>query len=68
VDSEGEGLRGDLSPVRRGCALAGWGDVRKHYFAVRKYLNVHELMAVGIANGMFDDRTCVLVRRIVPVC
>ena len=33
-------------------------DVRKHYFAVRKYLNVHELIAVGIKNGMFDDRTC----------
>jgi Domain of unknown function (DUF4760) len=33
-------------------------DVRKHYFAVRKYLNVHELIAVGIKNKMFDDRTC----------
>jgi Domain of unknown function (DUF4760) len=33
-------------------------DVRKHYFAVRKYLNVHELIAVGIKNGMFDGRTC----------
>jgi hypothetical protein len=23
-------------------------EVRKHYFAVRKYLNVHELVAIGI--------------------
>jgi len=33
-------------------------DVRKHHFAVRKYLNVHELIAVGIKDGMFDDRVC----------
>jgi hypothetical protein len=33
-------------------------DVRKSYFAVRRYLNIHELIAVGIKNGMFDDRTC----------
>ena len=33
-------------------------NVRKHYFAVRKYLNVHELIAVGIKTGMFDNRTC----------
>src|SRR5262245_48539538 len=33
-------------------------DVRKHYFAVRRYLNVHELIAVGIKNRMFDHRTC----------
>jgi hypothetical protein len=32
--------------------------IRKHYFAVRKYLNIHELIAVGIKNGMFHDRTC----------
>jgi len=32
--------------------------VRNHYFAVRKYLNLHELIAVGIKNGMFDGRTC----------
>ena len=32
--------------------------VRKHYFAVRRYLNIHELIAVGIKNGMFHDRTC----------
>jgi len=31
---------------------------RTHYFAVRKYLNLHELIAVGIKNKMFDDRTC----------
>jgi hypothetical protein len=30
----------------------------KPYFAVRQYLNVHELVAVGIKNGMFDDRIC----------
>lgn len=34
------------------------GEVRKHYFAVRRYLNVHELLAVGIANRMFDNRVC----------
>jgi hypothetical protein len=32
--------------------------VRNSYFAVRRYLNVHELIAVGIHNGMFDTRTC----------
>jgi hypothetical protein len=32
--------------------------IRKHYFSVRKYLNVHELIAVGIKSGMLDDRTC----------
>jgi hypothetical protein len=33
-------------------------DIRKHYVAVRRYLNIHELIAVGIKNGMFHDRTC----------
>jgi Domain of unknown function (DUF4760) len=33
-------------------------EVRKHYFAVRKYLNVHELVAIGIKTGMFDGQTC----------
>jgi hypothetical protein len=33
-------------------------EVRKDYFAVRKYLNVHELVAIGIKNGMFDNQTC----------
>jgi uncharacterized membrane protein len=33
-------------------------EVRKHYFAVRKYLNVHERVAIGIKNGMFNERTC----------
>ncbi len=32
--------------------------IRKHYFALRRYLNIHELIAVGIKNGMFHDRTC----------
>ena len=32
--------------------------VRQDYFAVRRYLNVHELVAIGIKTGMFDDRTC----------
>jgi hypothetical protein len=32
--------------------------IRKHYFAIRRYLNIHELIAVGIKNGMFHDRTC----------
>jgi len=33
-------------------------DIRKHYFAVRKYLNVHELVAVGIKDGMLDGKIC----------
>jgi len=33
-------------------------EVRACYFAVRKYLNIHELIAVGIKNGMFHNRTC----------
>jgi hypothetical protein len=33
-------------------------DIQKYYFAVRKYLNVHELIAVGLKNGMFDNQTC----------
>lgn len=33
-------------------------DVRNEYFAVRRYLNIHELIAVGIKNRMFDDRSC----------
>jgi hypothetical protein len=33
-------------------------DVRRSYFHVRRYLNIHEVIAVGIKNGMFDDRTC----------
>jgi hypothetical protein len=32
--------------------------VRKHYFSVRKYLNVHELVAVGIKNEMLDRKIC----------
>ena len=31
---------------------------RKHYFSIRQYLNIHELVAVGIKNGMFDRDTC----------
>jgi hypothetical protein len=33
-------------------------DVRKDYFAVRKYLNVHKLIAVGIKNKILDDKIC----------
>ena len=29
-----------------------------NYLAIRRYLNIHELIAVGIKNKMFDDRTC----------
>ena len=44
-------------------ALASFLDInnektREHYFAIRRYLNIIELMAVGIKNGMFDDKTC----------
>lgn len=33
-------------------------ELRKHYFAVRQYLNIHELVAVGIENRMFDKDIC----------
>jgi hypothetical protein len=29
-----------------------------HYFAMRDYLNLHELIAVGILNEVFDDTVC----------
>jgi hypothetical protein len=29
-----------------------------HYLAFRDYLNLHELIAVGILNGVFDDNVC----------
>jgi Domain of unknown function (DUF4760) len=29
-----------------------------HYPLVRKYLNIHELMAAGIDNGVLDEKTC----------
>jgi hypothetical protein len=28
------------------------------YWAIRDYLNLHELMAVGILNNVFDDHVC----------
>src|SRR6266566_3558635 len=28
------------------------------YWAIRDYLNLHELMAVGLLNGIFDDDVC----------
>jgi hypothetical protein len=34
------------------------GPVRDHYFNVRKYLNIHELIAVGIKNKTLDERIC----------
>ena len=33
-------------------------DVRKHYFSVRKYLNVHELIAVGIKRKILNYEIC----------
>ncbi|QHO76519.1 hypothetical protein ACH79_31770 [Bradyrhizobium sp. CCBAU 051011] len=29
-----------------------------HYYAMRDYLNLHELIAVGILNEVFDDNVC----------
>jgi hypothetical protein len=29
-----------------------------HYYAMRDYLNLHELIAVGILNEVFDDGVC----------
>jgi hypothetical protein len=29
-----------------------------HYYCMRDYLNLHELIAVGILNEVFDDRVC----------
>jgi hypothetical protein len=31
---------------------------KKHYDAARTYLNVHELMAVGVLQKVFDDFVC----------
>jgi hypothetical protein len=31
---------------------------RSHYLAIRKYLNVHELIAVGIGKKVFDHNVC----------
>jgi hypothetical protein len=28
------------------------------YWAIREYLNLHELMGVGINQGVFDDHVC----------
>jgi Domain of unknown function (DUF4760) len=33
---------------------------RPHYFAVRKYLNVHELIATGIKKRVLDEEVCYL--------
>jgi hypothetical protein len=44
-------------PINDFCTSADL-EIRKNYFAVRKYLNVHELVAIGIKNGMFDSQTC----------
>jgi hypothetical protein len=30
----------------------------KSYWAIRDHLNLHELMAVGLLNGIFDDDVC----------
>jgi hypothetical protein len=30
----------------------------KEYWAIRDYLNLHELMAVGLLNGVFDNDVC----------
>jgi hypothetical protein len=40
------------------------GEVKSHfihtsdYWSIRDYLNLHELMAVGILKGVFDDDVC----------
>jgi len=31
---------------------------RKHYLSIRKYLNVHELVAVGIREEVLDPEVC----------
>lgn len=33
-------------------------EYKMEYFAIRRYLNIHDLIAVGIKNGMFDNQTC----------
>ncbi|MBX9711413.1 MAG: DUF4760 domain-containing protein [Xanthobacteraceae bacterium] len=30
----------------------------KHYKSIEAYLNVHELLAVGLRNSVFDEKTC----------
>ncbi|MET4180680.1 hypothetical protein ABIB94_002780 [Bradyrhizobium sp. JR7.2] len=32
--------------------------MRKHYLSIRKYLNVHELVAVGIREEVLDPEVC----------
>jgi len=45
------------TPIKDFCTSKEEG-IRKQYFAIRQYLNIHELVAVGIKNGMFDGDTC----------
>ena len=33
-------------------------ETRKQYLSIRKYLNVHELVAVGIREGVLDPEVC----------
>jgi hypothetical protein len=33
-------------------------ETRKHYLSIRKYLNVHELVAVGIREEVLDPEVC----------
>ena len=30
----------------------------EHYWAIRNYLNLHELLAVGVLKGVFDKKVC----------
>jgi hypothetical protein len=30
----------------------------KHFWAIRNYLNLHELLAVGVRKGVFDKKVC----------
>jgi hypothetical protein len=38
--------------------FAGSGDYEEHYTALRRYLNVHELLAVGVNHKVFDTKAC----------
>lgn len=45
--------------VREGGTMARFVDeYSEHYRAIRGYLNVHELMAVGIKRNVLDDTVC----------
>jgi hypothetical protein len=54
---DGIGAMKSASGVETFCSAPD-EQTRKHYLAIRKYLNVHELVAVGIREGVLDPDVC----------